>query len=368
MGADLGALLGDVLAGHRLTAEEALTLLDVKGRDAFLVAAAADEMRERKVGDVVTFVLNQNIHITNICKNLCGLCGFGRSEKAPDAYFRSDEEVAASARQARGRGVTEVCLLSGVHPDFTVESYEHLIALIHEVIPDADIHGMSPDEVSHAANKSGLFTAEVLARFREAGLGTLQGTAAEILVDSVRQVICPAKISTSEWVRIIKEAHGMGIRSTATIMYGSVDTAADRIEHLDVLRQIQDETGGFTELVPMSWLYHDTPLYRRGAAPAGATGREDLLLIAVARLFLDNFDHIQVSWGKLGVKMSQLCLAGGGDDLGGTMFVDDVSLEAGGEGSDYLAPSEMARMAAGIGRRLARRSTTYELFDQIYSD
>jgi FO synthase subunit 2 len=202
---------------------------------------------------------------------------------------------------------------------------------------------------------------EALEQLREVGLGTLQGTAAEILVDSVRAVICPNKCDTATWVRIIKEAHSLGIRSTATIMYGHCESEADRAQHLGILREIQDETGGFTELVPLSYLHENTVLYQRGLAPAGATGREDLLLFAVARLFLDNFDHIQISWGKVGTKMAQLGLMAGGDDLGGTMFCDDVSLDAGGEDADYLDPGEMQRIAEDLGRTLRQRTTTYDL-------
>ena len=202
---------------------------------------------------------------------------------------------------------------------------------------------------------------EVLERLKTAGLGSLQGTAAEILVDSVRKVICPRKLGTAEWVRIIKEAHTMGIPSTATIMYGSCETARDRAEHLGILRTIQDETNGFTELVPLTYIHTNTPLYKAGIARAGATGREDLLMIAVSRLFLDNFDNIQVPWGKLGLKMSQVTLLAGGNDLAGTMFSDDVSVNAGATDADYLDPDVMERMVSDIGRTLKERTTLYKL-------
>ena len=194
-----------------------------------------------------------------------------------------------------------------------------------------------------------------------AGLGSLQGTAAEILVDSVRKVICPRKLGTAEWVRIIKEAHSLGIASTATIMYGSYETAKDRAEHLGILRNIQDETHGFTELVPLSYIHTNTPLYKEGIARTGATGREDLLMIAVSRLFLDNFDNIQVPWGKLGLKMSQMTLLAGGNDLAGTMFSDDISATAGASDADYLDPAVMERMVSDLGRTLQERTTLYEM-------
>jgi 5-amino-6-(D-ribitylamino)uracil---L-tyrosine 4-hydroxyphenyl transferase len=356
----LHALLADVLAGHRLTEDEAVRLLKTRDRSIWAIATAADEVRERKVGNVVTFVRNQNIHVTNICKNLCGFCGFGRRATDPDAFCDGRDAIQEKARLAADRDVTEICLLSGVHPDYTLDSYIDLISCVREVAPGVDIHTASPDEIAWAAKRSGVSTKEAIDRLRDAGLGTLQGTAAEILVDDVRRVICPAKCDTATWIQIIKEAHRMGIRSTATIMYGSCERPEDRARHLGILREIQDETGGFTELVPLSYLYANTALYRQGLAPAGATGREDLLLFAVARLFLDNFDHIQISWGKVGVKTAQLGLLAGGDDLGGTMFCDDVSVDAGGEGADYLDPGEMRRIAEDIGRRFVQRTTTYE--------
>jgi FO synthase subunit 2 len=216
-------------------------------------------------------------------------------------------------------------------------------------------------EVAYAAKKSGLSTREVLERMRAAGLGTLCGTAAEILVDPVRRVICREKIDTATWIRVIREAHGLGIRSTATILYGSCESEGDRARHLGVLRDIQDETRGFTEFVPLSFIHEKTALYRAGLARPGATGREDILMVAVARLFLDNFDHIQVSWGKVGMKMAEMALLSGADDLGGTMFCDDVSVDAGGDGADYLDPGEMQRIASDLGRTLRQRTTTYEM-------
>jgi len=225
-------------------------------------------------------------------------------------------------------------------------------------------------EVAYAARKSGISSREVLELMREAGLSTLCGTAAEILVDDVRRVICPDKIDTATWIRIIKEAHEMGIRahwmgirSTATIMYGSCESEADRARHLEILREIQDETGGFTEFVPLSFVHPNTPLYRAGLARPGATGREDLLLFAVSRLFLDNFDHIQASWVKIGTKMAGMALLAGADDLGGTLFEESISREAGARDTDYLDPAEMRRIAEDLGRTLRRRTTTYTLLE-----
>jgi FO synthase subunit 2 len=196
---------------------------------------------------------------------------------------------------------------------------------------------------------------------KEAGLGSMCGTAAEILVDEVRQKICPQKIPTDEWIRIIREAHALGIRTTATIMYGHTEQDEDRVRHLAILRTIQDETKGFTEFVPLSFIHMNTPLFRRGEARAGATGREDLLMIAVSRLYLDNFKNVQVSWVKEGVKLAQLGLIAGANDLGGTMFEERISKGAGAQNTDFLDPAEMKRMAEDLGRTLRQRTTLYQL-------
>ncbi|GAB7017128.1 5-amino-6-(D-ribitylamino)uracil--L-tyrosine 4-hydroxyphenyl transferase CofH [Methanogenium cariaci] len=356
-------LLEDVLEGHRLTPAEAAGLLKARGSDAWDIARAADIIREQTVGDVVTYVRNQNIHISNICRNLCRFCAFGRPPGAPDAYDVGDAGIRAQVALAKAREVTELCFLSGVNPAFSAERYAEMIGIAHEILPEADIHTMSPDEVTWAATKSGITTAEVIDMARAAGLGTMQGTGAEILVDAVRSRICPNKTPTAEWVRIIKEAHGMGLKSTATMMYGSLDTADDRAEHLGVIRDIQDETGGFTEFIPLPFIHENTPLHQAGLVTGGSIGREDLLVFAVSRLFFDNIPHIQISWGKTGDRMASLGLMAGGDDLGGTMFTDEVSMEAGASAADYLDPADMKRITDDLGRTLRRRTTLYELSD-----
>ncbi len=358
---ELGRLLDDISEGHRMTEPEAASLLTIRGREVFSILAAADGMREKRAGNIITYVRNQNIHITNICKNLCGFCGFGKSPGAEGAYCNDQAEIEKKVALAMERNVTEICLLSGVHPDFTMESYEEILSWVIRAAPGVHVHAFSPDEVAHASDRSGLSSIEVLERLQKAGLGSLQGTAAEILVDEVRSVICPNKLNTRDWTKIIREAHSMKIPTTATIMYGSYENAPERAKHLSVLREIQDETGGFTELVPLSYIHTGTPLYQQGIARPGATGMEDILLIAVSRLFLDNFINIQVSWGKLGLKMSELSLASGANDFAGTMFADDVSRDAGAESAEYLDPVIMERIAKDLGRPLRQRTTLYDL-------
>ncbi|NYT07060.1 MAG: 5-amino-6-(D-ribitylamino)uracil--L-tyrosine 4-hydroxyphenyl transferase CofH [Methanomicrobiales archaeon] len=354
-------MLDAAVSGNRLSEEDALRLFMVSDRLVWDIARAADELREAVIGNQVTYVRNQNINVTNYCVNTCGFCGFSRKLGDEGGYYHDPDVIREKAALAKRRKVTEICTVSGLHPDFNAESYVEIFTAIREGAPGIHIHASNPMEVAYAARKSGITTLEVLRMMKDAGLGSLCGTAAEILVDEVRQVICPGKISTDEWVRIIREAHRLGIRSTATIMYGHCETVQDRVRHLSILRTIQDETGGFTEFVPLSFIHMNTPLFRKGIARAGATGREDLLMTAVSRLFLDTIDHIQVSWVKTGVKMAQLGLLAGADDLGGTMFEESISKGAGARDTDYLDPAEMERLAADIGRPLRQRDTLYHL-------
>jgi len=357
----LRVLFRDAKGGHRLTEGEALQLFRTRGRDVWDIAAAADSKRQETAGDAVTYVRNQNINVTNLCINACGFCGFSKKPGDEGIYFFSKDDIRKKAALAKKRNVTEICTVSGLHPDFTAQSYIDVYRWIHEAAPGVHLHASNPMEVAYAAKKSRMSTREVLSAMKEAGLGSLCGTAAEILVDSVRKQICPQKISTDEWVRIIKEAHNLGIPSTATIMYGHCESVEDWVQHLALLREIQDETRGFTEFVPLSFIHMNTPLYKKGLARAGATGREDLLMVAVSRLFLDNFKNIQVSWVKEGVKMAQLGLLAGANDLGGTMFEESISKGAGARNTDYLDPKEMERIAQDIGRKLVRRTTLYEV-------
>lgn len=240
----LGTLLMDIVAGYRPTEREGLCLMKIRDRSVFDLFAAADELREKVVGNAVTYVKNQNLNCTNICSNQCGFCGFCRKQSDPDAYLLSRAEIRKNAHEALSRGVTEICSVSGLHPDFTLDSYIEIYTAILEAAPGIHLHAGNPMEVAYAAEKSGCSTKEVLSEFKRAGVSTICGTAAEILSDPVRERICPGKISTSEWVRIIKEAHQMGLKTTATIMYGHCESDEDRIHHLSILRDIQDETSG----------------------------------------------------------------------------------------------------------------------------
>jgi len=360
MDRDRATLLSGAVEGDRISEKDALRLFSTRDRDVWKIAAAADEKREQVVGDAVTYVRNQNINVTNLCVNACGFCGFGKKPGDEGIYFHDEAVIREKAALAKSRNVTEICTVSGLHPAFTAQSYIDVYRWIGEAAPGVHLHASNPMEVAYAARKSGMSTKEVLAAMKDAGLASMCGTASEILVDSVREKICSQKIPTAEWVRIIKEAHQLAIPTTATIMYGHCETDADRVRHLAILREIQDETKGFTEFVPLSFIHMNTPIFRNGTARAGATGREDLLMVAVARLFLDNFANIQVSWVKEGIKMAQLGLLAGANDLGGTMFEESISKGAGATNTDYLDPAEMQRVAEDLGRTLCRRTTLYK--------
>ena len=352
-------LLEDILGGHRLTAREGKMLMSIRDRRVWDIASVADKIRERVSGNLVTYVRNQNINVTNICVNTCGFCGFSKKPGDAGTFLFGAGEIREKAALARKRNVTEICTVSGLHPDFDASSYTGIIHTIHEEAPEVHLHASNPMEIAYGARKSGITTGEMLLEMKGAGLGSLCGTAAEILVDEVRDVICPGKISTAEWEKIIREAHLLGIPTTATIMYGHCETIEDRVRHFEILRNIQDDTHGFTEFVPLSFVHMNTRLFREGTARPGATGREDILMVAVARLFLDNIRHIQVSWVKTGIKMAQLGLMAGADDIGGTMFEESISKGAGASNTDYLDPSEMKVLADDIGRELRQRTTLY---------
>ena len=362
---ELRTLLDDVLHGHRLAIDEAISLFKTRDRSAFLIASSADYCRKTRAGDDVTWIKNQNINCSNICVNNCGFCGFSCSPGDPEAYELTNEDIARKAKEAYSRGVTEICTVSGLHPQYTLDSYLSIYRTIRQNAPGVHIHASNPMEVAYAARKTGCSTRDVLRAFKEAGVGTLCGTAAEILVDSIRSSICPDKVSTQEWIRIIREAHELGLKSTATIMYGHCEDVADQVTHLSILRDIQDDTKGFTEFVPLSFIHPGTPIYQSGVARPGATGREDMLMIAVSRLFLDNFRNIQVSWVKLGLKMVQIGLMSGANDIGGTLYEESISQSAGAITGEYLDPAEMEYLTRDLGRRLVQRRTDYSPYDVL---
>ncbi len=353
-------ILDRTLRGTRVTEDEALSLLQVKGSDLHAVLATADTIRKAQVGDDVTYVINHNINFTNICIGSCGFCAFRAKETDPEAYFLTVDQIVKKAVEARKQGATEIGLFSGLHPKVDGNTYIAILEAVKQAVPDIHIHGFSPSEVAYGADKSGITYKEMLEQLKEAGLGSMPGTAAEILVDDVRKELCPQKIDTATWRDIITTAHELGIPTTCTMMYGHIESYSDVVAHLKLLRDIQDKTAGFTEFVPLTFIHYNTPIYRSGQARPGATGREDLLIYAVGRLYLDNIHNIQVSWVKLGTKLAQIALMCGANDLGGTLMEENITRSAGGTAGQSLMPTEFIRMISDLGRIPRVRDTLYK--------
>jgi FO synthase len=330
------------------------------------IVAAADALRLSQCGDRVTYVVNRNINYTNICGYRCGFCAFSKGRGAQSlrgkAYLLDAEEVARRALEAWQRGATEVCMQGGIHPQFTGKTYLRLLQAVKRAVPAMHVHAFSPLEVQHGARTLGLSVREYLERLRDAGLGSLPGTAAEILDDEVRAVICPDKLSTVEWLEIIADAHAAGLRTTATIMFGHVETPRSWARHLIAIRDQQRATGGFTEFVPLPFVHMEAPLYRRGLARPGPTWRENLLLHAVARLALGPWiSNLQASWVKMSPQGVARLLHAGVNDLGGTLMDESISRAAGAAHGQEFTQAAMIELIAAAGREPAQRTTLYRV-------
>ncbi|MEE9474733.1 MAG: 7,8-didemethyl-8-hydroxy-5-deazariboflavin synthase subunit CofH [Candidatus Hydrothermarchaeaceae archaeon] len=357
MNPEVDAILDRALSGKRLSEEDALLLMQVEGEDILALGIAASKIRERMVGDTVTYVVNRNINFTNVCTGSCKFCAFRRDTNSTDAYFLDIQQIVEKAKETKNMGATELCIQGGLHPDIGIDYYAGMLNVLKDEV-DLHLHAFSPMEISYVSQKSGLDIKETLKILKASGLGSIPGTAAEILVDSVREEICPEKISADEWVKIIKEAHAQGIFTTATMLYGHVESQKEQVEHLSILREIQDKTGGFTEFIPLSFVHFNAPLFLSGTGRGGSTGTEDLKLFAVSRLFLDNFKNVQASWVKLGRKLSQVMLYFGANDLGGTLVEENISRSA-GINAEMMTEEELERMIVGAGRAPLQRDTLY---------
>ncbi|MGH8297077.1 MAG: 5-amino-6-(D-ribitylamino)uracil--L-tyrosine 4-hydroxyphenyl transferase CofH, partial [Steroidobacteraceae bacterium] len=327
------------------------------------VLRAADDLREQTVGPTVTFVVNRNINYTNICLYHCGFCAFSKSGPRSlrgAAYLLDLEEVGRRTAEAWARGATEVCLQGGIHPSFTGRTYFDIVAAVKGAAADMHVHAFSPLEITHGARTLGLSLESYLAKLRAAGLSTLPGTAAEILDDEIRQIICRDKVTTAEWLDVMRAAHSVGLRSTATIMFGHVEQPRHWARHLLRLRALQRATGGFTEFVPLPFVHMEAPMWRKGLARQGPTFREAVLMHAVARLALHpHITNIQASWVKMGADGVTFCLRAGANDFGGTLMNESITRAAGGTHGQELTAEEMRKRTAAIGRPLAQRTTLY---------
>lgn len=334
-----------------ITYEIALNL--VNSANQFQLFDTADNLRKTIVGDKVTYVVNKAIDITDQCIIGCKFCSFRNHEN----YWMTNEQISDSILQAKSVGATEICLFGGITKEMDINYYCNLIKEIKDGY-DIFLHALSPAEVFQTAKNSNISTYEALKQLKDAGMDTMTGASAEILVDSIRKQICPNKLTTTEWINIVKEAHMLGIPTTSTMMYGSIESWEDRIRHIFLIKEIQEETHGFTEFVPMTFLGENNEL---GKISNGATGIDDLKVHAISRIILgETIPNIQVSWVKLGVRMTQVALTCGANDIGGTMFEDKISTAAGGGFGGYLPVEKIQELIWDIGRIPQERTTTYE--------
>ncbi|MEX2060674.1 MAG: 5-amino-6-(D-ribitylamino)uracil--L-tyrosine 4-hydroxyphenyl transferase CofH, partial [Nitrosopumilaceae archaeon] len=351
---EIAATLDRALSEKEITTEEATRLYEARGMDFHLVGAVADELRKRRVGDCVTYVINRNINFTNVCIKQCGFCAFSRDFREEEGYFLPTEEIVRRAKEAHQFGATEVCIQAGIPPDMDGELYENICRAIKAELPDIHIHGFSPEEVLYGATRSKISVKEYLVRLKEAGVNTLPGTAAEILDQTMRDKISPGRISVKDWIDVIKTAHKLGIGTTSTMMFGHIESPHDRVQHIAKIREIQKETGGFTEFVPLNFIYHEAPMYKHDLHQGirqGANVNDALLTHAIARIMLNNYiKNIQMSWVKEGQRMSQLMLMWGANDFGGTLINESISTSAGAQHGQLLKPKEIRRMVREINR------------------
>ncbi|MBI2357700.1 MAG: 5-amino-6-(D-ribitylamino)uracil--L-tyrosine 4-hydroxyphenyl transferase CofH [Deltaproteobacteria bacterium] len=359
-----GRILDRALAGYDISLEEGARLFDASGTDLPVLCAVADYLRRKAVGDVVTYVVNRNVNFTNVCVKACGFCAFSRGHLAEEGYFLPLEEIRRRAEEAWEMGATEVCVQAGLAPGMDGWHYVKLCKAIKEAVPDLHVHGFSPEEVLYGSTLTGVTIKEYLLALKEAGVGSLPGTSAEILVDEVRNQISPGRIPTAKWVELIQTAHEVGIPTTSTIMYGHLESSYHKAAHLGILRDIQRRTGGITEFVPLSFVYEEAPVYYRKKLPglrAGATGAEVMKMYAVSRIMLNNWiPNLQVSWVKEGPKFSQIGLMAGANDFGGTLINESISTAAGASHGQLMKPSQFRSLIREMGRIPAERTTTYE--------
>src|SRR5712691_2583353 len=348
--------------GAELTFEQGLQLATGEGASLQALLAVADQLRRETVGDTITYVVNRNINFTNVCFVGCSFCGFGRGPGAADAYSLSFDEVVRRAREAWDRGATEVCIQGGLPRDLDGFFYRDLLRAIKRAIPEMHVHAFSPMEIDYGVLKTGMALRDYLRMMKQEGLGSIPGTAAEILDDRVRKELSPNKLPVARWVEIITAAHELGIPTTSTMMYGHVEEPADWVRHIFLLRSIQKRTGGFTEFVPLGFIHQNTRLYRHGGARPGAKREEHLRVHSMARVLLHGaIKNLQVSWVKLGFETSLACLQAGANDFSGTLMEESISKAAGATFGEYVSPEEFRARIRSIGRVPAERTTTYKI-------
>jgi FO synthase len=346
--------------GGCLNDDERLALANSSGADLAALLVAGDTLRRDLVGNIVTYVVNRNINFTNICFVGCKFCAFSRGPREADTYFHSLEDMARKAKEAWDLGATEVCIQGGLPRDLPPFYYRDILRAVKNAVPQMHIHAFSPMEIVYGVELTGMPLRDYLCMLRDNGLDTLPGTAAEVLDDEVRHILSRNKLSVAQWQDVIRTAHKCGIHSTSTLMYGHTETPAHWVRQLALFRQIQSETGGFTEFVPLGFVHQNTLLFQQGLARTGPTLEEHLKIHALARIILAGSIHnVQVSWVKLNRGLSQLCLQAGANDYGGTLMEENISREAGAEAGQYTSPEDFQSLILQIGRIPAERNTKY---------
>ena len=346
--------------GAELSLEESYSLANTEGDDLLGLLVAANMLRSELAGNIVTYVVNRNINFTNICFVGCKFCAFSRGPRESDTYFLTPEQVGEKAAEAWQLGATEVCIQGGLPRDLPKFYYRDILRAVKSVTPRIHIHAFSPMEIVYGVELTGMALADYLTMLRDNGLGTLPGTAAEILDDEIRHILSANKLSTAQWVEVIRTAHRCGIRTTSTLMYGHTETPAHWVRQMLLLRDLQSETGGFTEFVPLGFVHQNTLLFHQGLARSGPSLADHLKLHALARVLLaGSINNIQVSWVKLNRRLSQLCLHAGANDYGGTLMEENISREAGATAGQYTSPEDFQALILEMGRIPGERNTTY---------
>jgi FO synthase subunit 2 len=363
----ISGILNKSLSHKEISVQEAVELLDTTSKEMIMVCLVADELRRQKVGDYVTYVVNRNINFSNVCIKKCGFCAFSRDFREEEGYFLPIEEVVRRAKEAWMLGATEVCIQAGLPPKMDGDLYVQICRAIKKEIPDIHIHAFSPEEVLYGAIRSEVSVEEYLKGLKDAGVGSLPGTAAEILDQDLRQIISPGRISVKDWINVVRSAHSMNIPTTSTIMFGHVETSLHKARHLETIRELQKQNGKFTEFVPLGFVHHEAPMFNFGLVQnmrPGPDGNEIIKMHAISRIMLDGLiDNIQVSWVKEGLRMSQILLDCGVNDFGGTLMNESISTAAGAQHGQLMKPKEIRTIIRSAGRIPAQRSTLYKLID-----
>jgi 5-amino-6-(D-ribitylamino)uracil---L-tyrosine 4-hydroxyphenyl transferase len=356
-------ILNQSLESKNISTKQAVELFETKGTEMIMTAMVADLIRRKSVGDKVTYVINRNINFTNVCIKRCGFCAYSRDFRNEESYFLPISEVVRRAKEAWKLGATEICIQAGLPPKMDGFLYVDICKAIKKELPNIHIHAFSPEEILYGSTRSRLSVREYLSMLKESGLGSLPGTAAEILDQGLRDLISPGRISVADWINVITSAHKLKIPTTSTIMYGHVETSENKAKHLELIRSIQKQTGGFTEFVPLSFVHKEAPMYNNNLVKAispGPTGHDVIKMHAVSRIMLSNFiNNIQVSWVKEGAKMSQLLLEAGVNDFGGTLINESISTSAGSEFGQIMKPKEIRSLITSAGRVPAQRNSIY---------